>query len=192
MNIDFSSVLKDFKKKSDSRENIFIISRGVIKDSKQAIYAVHQDEFSRANKILASMKTKLTKIRKNSSNENVVKVAFQEYIEAICFYEISKNNKLPSTSSLKVSSEEYLLGVCDLSGELVRRAINKIFEGNNQELLKIKRILSNIYGELLKFEFGNGELRKKFDKIKYDLIKIEEICLDLKLRGGCKSGKGRC
>ena len=192
MNIDFSSVLKDFKKKSDSKENIFTVSRGIIKESKQAIYAVHQDDFSRAKKVLASMKIKLTKIRKISSNESIVKVAFQEYVEAACFYEISKDNKLPSMTSLKVSSEEYLLGICDVSGELVRRAINKTFEGNYKELLNIKRILSGIYGELLKFEFGNGDLRRKFDKVKYDLIKIEEICLDLKLRGGGKCGKGKC
>lgn len=191
MGVNFSSVLKDFKKNSASRENVFIVSRDVIKESKRVIYAVHQDNFSVASKSISSMRSKLSKLRKISNSESIVKVAFQEFVEAVCFYEFSKNKKIPSMDALKVSSEEYLLGICDLSGELVRRGINKIFEGNYKELMNIKRILSEIYSELLKFEFGNSELRKKFDKVKYDLIKIEEICLDLKLRGGCKCGKGK-
>jgi len=192
MNVDFSGLLSEFKKDYSSREEIFLKARGIIRESKRVIYSVHRDDFGGASKGISVMKKKLGSIKKKKVNDGVVKVAFQEFVEAVVFYEFCKNKKFPSAKSLGVGSEEYLLGVCDLSGELVRRAINKVFEGDYKELLEVKRLLGKVYGELLKFDVRNGDLRRKFDKVKYDLIKIEEICLDLKLRGGCKSGRGKC
>ena len=40
-----------------------------------------------------------------------------------------------------------------------------------------------MYGELLKFDFRDNEVRRKFDAVKYDLRKLEDLVLDLKLKG---------
>jgi len=50
------------------------------------------------------------------------------------------------------------------------------------EIKFIKEFVSDIYNEFLKFEFRNGELRKKSDSIKWNLKKIEEIIYDIKIR----------
>ena len=42
--------------------------------------------------------------------------------------------------------------------------------------------LEELYGELLKFDFRDGELRKKFDGIKYDLKRLEDVALSIKLK----------
>ena len=47
---------------------------------------------------------------------------------------------------------------------------------------KIRDFVEELYGEMLKFNFRNGELRRKFDGIKYDLKKLEDLVLDLTLK----------
>ena len=83
---------------------------------------------------------------------------------------------------LGFDAESYIGGLCDLSGELVRRAINSAISGKNSEALAIKQFISDLYGELMQFDFRNGEIRRKFDGIKYDLRKLEDMALQLKLK----------
>ena len=52
------------------------------------------------------------------------RIAIQEYVEAVCFYSVIVNGKLPGHKTLGAMPEHYLLGLCDLTGELSRRATN--------------------------------------------------------------------
>ena len=61
---------------------------------------------------------------------NINQTALQEYAEALCYYHFIKNNKIPTAFSLKISNESYLLGLCDLTGELVRKAVNDVIKKN--------------------------------------------------------------
>ena len=109
------------------------------------------------------------------------KIAVQEFVEAVCYYEFVKNKKIPSAKELKVDTEYYLLGLCDLTGELVRKAINSAINNDYDQALFIKKFVNDLYNELMLFEFRN-ELRKKFDSIKYDLKKLDELALGIKLK----------
>lgn len=40
-----------------------------------------------------------------------------------------------------------------------------------------------LFGELVQFDFRNGPLRKKFDGVKYDVRKIDDILYELSLVG---------
>ena len=111
--------------------------------------------------------------------EGSYKVAIQEYVEAILYYNFIKTGKL---IDLKVSATHYILGLADLPGELVRKAVYFAGKGKVEQVIKIKDEVDQIYGELLKFDFRNNEVRKKVDGIKYDLRKLEDLVLDLKLR----------
>jgi predicted translin family RNA/ssDNA-binding protein len=71
------------------------------------------------------------------------------------------------------------LGICDLTGELTRRAVSLVTKGKGKEVLVIKNFVEDIYGEFLKFDLRNGNLRKKYDSIKWNLKKLEEIMYDL-------------
>ena len=78
--------------------------------------------------------------------------------------------------------EEYLLGLCDLTGELGRRSVFATIDSNFEEVKKIRDIVDSIYKAFLEFDLRNSELRKKSDSIKWNLKKIEEILYDLKLK----------
>lgn len=68
-----------------------------------------------------------------------------------------------------------------MTGELVRRAVFLAGKGKYEDVVKIKDFVDEIYGQLIKFDFRNSDLRRKFDSIKYDLKKLEDLVLQLKL-----------
>jgi translin len=185
---DFKGMRNSFHKHDEQREQVIIKSRSLIKLSKQIIYAVHRDDFSNTSDLIK----KIDSIKKES--DNIVKknpqlltvgayrVGIGEYVEALLYFHFIKNKKIPSQKQLKVSPENYLFGLCDLTGELVRKAVFLAGKGKNKDVIKIKDLVDEIYGEALKFEVRENELRKKIDSIKYDLKKLEDLVLDLKLR----------
>lgn len=186
---DFVKLRKRFEQFEEQRELLIAKSREIVNLSKQAIYGVHRGSLDEAGKLIKGMEGKIAELKKITEHFSSLdysgssKVAVQEYVEAVTLYEFVKNKKIPSSAKLNVEPEYYLLGLCDLTGELVRMAINAAIKGNFNHALEIKDCVAAIYGEMLKFDFRNGELRKKFDGIKYDLKKLEDLALDIKLRG---------
>tara|TARA_Y100000310_G_scaffold281258_1_gene301612 strand:- start:7903 stop:8472 length:570 start_codon:yes stop_codon:yes gene_type:complete len=177
--------IKDILEKSDSeREDIIQNSREIINLSKRTIYAVQREDMKSASKLLKLMESNIKKLRSINKNldTNINKVAFQEYVEAICFYEFMKSGKLISYKKLEVSVEDYLMGICDLTGELVRKAVFDVINKKEKNAKQIKEFVSQIYLEFLKFTLRNGELRKKSDSIKWNLKKLEEIMYDLSIK----------
>ena len=53
-------------------------------------------------------------------------------------------------------SENYLLGCCDLVGELMRNAVNSGIKGDYRAAFEIKIFVDDLYNELMKFDFRNS------------------------------------
>jgi translin len=183
--VNYAKIRKQIKDYDSERENLIKKSREVLKLSKQVIYAVHRDELTEAAKLIKKIETEkanLNNIAKHSNKmpyEGSYKVAIQEYVEAILYYNFIKTGKL---IDLKVLPDHYILGLADLPGELVRKAVFLAGKGEVAKVKKIKDAVDDIYGEMLKFDFRDNEIRRKVDGIKYDLRKLEDLVLDLKLK----------
>lgn len=167
------------------REELIQTSREVINLSKQIIYAAQRNDLKNAASAIKKIKDNVKKLRKINiaTDTNVDAVAFQEYVEAIAFYEFVKNGIIPTRASLGISAEDYLSGLCDLTGELVRKAVYDVIHKKFDEAEKIKELVHEIYGEFLKLHLRNGELRKKSDSIKWNLKKLEEVMYDIEMKG---------
>lgn len=171
------------------RESLIKDSRDVIKLSKQVINLVHRSELKKAEPFVKKMTSALKGLRKTIADDRRLhysgsfKAAEQEYVEAVAFYEYMKSGNLPTSKSLDIDDEHYLLGLCDLNGELVRKAINSVINEDYTTARDIHLLVSEIYEELSKFSFLSGELRKKYDSIKYDLRRLDDLVLELKLKG---------
>lgn len=182
---EFSKIREEMHRIDMKREEIIQTSREVITLSKQIIYAAQRNDLKEAEASIKKIKEKIKKLRKVniSTDTNINSVAFQEYVEAIAFYEFVKNGKVPTRASLEVSAEDYLSGLCDLTGELVRKAIYDVIHKKFDEAEKIKELVHDIYGEFLKLHLRNGDLRKKSDSIKWNLKKLEEVMYDISMKG---------
>lgn len=183
---DLENIKKDIEAFESQRDSAIRASRDIIKLSKTVIYAVHRNDLKSAEKAVAEMQAELDKLTAATTHPKLLssgsyKVAVQEYVEALCFFELMKNNRIPTNEELKLDPEFYLMGLIDLTGELVRKAINSAIKDDYDTAVKLKGLVSDLYDELLLFDFAGGELRKKFDSVKYDLKKLDDLVLSLKL-----------
>lgn len=189
---EFDKVRKEIESFDAERENLIGKSNKFIKLTKQVIYCLHRDEMREAEVLVKTMKSEFKAISDSIKKHpglyysGVYKTIVQEYVEAISYYHFLKEEKLIDYTALKIDPEHYLLGLCDLTGELVRKAINSAIKGDYDSALKVKEFVSQIYGEFIKVDLRNGEVRRKFDGIKYDLKKLEDLALDIKLKGSQK------
>ncbi|XP_044738662.1 translin [Chrysoperla carnea] len=79
--------------------------------------------------------------------------------------------------------EDYLMGLLQLSSELSRFAVNSVTYGDYNRPLEISRFVAELNAGFRLLNLKNDSLRKRFDALKYDVKKIEEVVYDLSIRG---------
>lgn len=188
----FTAMRNQLEQFDSMREDLIKISRDILKMSKASIYEIHRSKLSEANSLLQDAKKHISKVnlmlKKDPclSDVGAYAEALEEYVEACCYYGFIQNKKLPTAKQLGVDIHIYLPGLCDLVGELVRKAINSSINNDFEAATVIKAFVSDIYEELMMFDFRNTPARRKFDSIKYGLEKLENLILDLKLKNRIK------
>ncbi|NXY42014.1 TSNAX protein, partial [Ceuthmochares aereus] len=91
---------------------------------------------------------------------------------------------IPHTLSLKVTPVDYLLGVADLTGELMRLCISSVGNGDIDTPFELSQFLRQIYdGFTFIGNTGPYEVSKKLYTLKQSLAKVENACYTLKVRG---------
>jgi len=185
---EFSQMRDEMEKFDKQRDQLIKQSRDILSNAKYAIYCAHRDDMVKAREFLASAGSQIAVLRKSMKGmpemESIgaFKAAMQEYAEAYLFYTYATQGKLASKKQIGASADDYLMGLCDFTGEMARRAVLQGGKKNISEVESIRKIVEMTHGELLKFNFRNGELRKKYDSVKWNLKKIEEIMYDLSVR----------
>ncbi|XP_035755582.1 translin-associated protein X [Egretta garzetta] len=96
----------------------------------------------------------------------------------------NSHDKQPHTWSLKVTPVDYLLGVADLTGELMRLCISSVGNGDIDTPFELSQFLRQIYdGFTFIGNTGPYEVSKKLYTLKQSLAKVENACYTLKVRG---------
>lgn len=181
----FTKMLKELDAKDAGRDEILKLTRDVLTQSKKAIYSIHRDEITTAQKQLEAAQKTLKVITKKAEKiemPQLLSAAAQEYTEAATYFEFVVKAKISTAQGLGVTTDDYLGGISDLSGELVRRALTKATNKEEQAVHAIHAFVDTLYGLVSTHDFRNGELRKKADQVRWNLRKIEEIRYDLSKR----------
>lgn len=187
----FERLKKALEESDKKNEKLILLSRKVISESKHAIYSLMAGKKQEAEKHIKQMKKEfenmcsLVKSDRSLAESGSFKSASQEYCEAVLFYEFVGNKQISGHEELGLEAEYYILGLCDLTGELFRQAINSAIRGNYAEMERIRDFVTMVYAELTNLHLKNGEVRRKFDSIKYDLKKLDEALLHAKTFGKC-------
>ncbi|MEE6514903.1 hypothetical protein FKM82_023324 [Ascaphus truei] len=79
--------------------------------------------------------------------------------------------------------EDYLSGVLSLASELSRLAVNSVTAGDYSRPLRISTFINELDSGFRLLNLKNDSLRKRYDGLKYDVKKIEEVVYDLSIRG---------
>ncbi|XP_030436219.1 translin isoform X1 [Gopherus evgoodei] len=79
--------------------------------------------------------------------------------------------------------EDYLSGILTLASELSRLAVNSVTAGDYSRPLRISTFINELDSGFRLLNLKNDSLRKRYDGLKYDVKKIEEVVYDLSIRG---------
>ena len=162
---------------------------------------------SDAEVMVDGVRTHLEKIASELKAEDPYQFAraftggLQEFVEAVTFMHYIKENELlgyddlckkyltfatqeASDANVLLTPIDYILGVADLTGELMRMSINYIGAGNHEKSHEICLFLREIHDQFLLFsgrEFK--DLKQKIRVLRQSLQKVENACYTLHIRG---------
>ncbi|MGM5481029.1 MAG: translin family protein [Nanobdellota archaeon] len=188
---ELSTIKKILEADDENREKIIKISRDIIRPSKHAIHSLHREEYDKAKKLLDTARSSIEEAYKliDKSQFNTVGAfgaGVEEFVEATSYYLFLTEKRLPARNDLELSFEipqdKYLLGLCDLPGELARKAVLYAIDDNKEGVTEIYTIIEQLVEALLQFDFRTGEYRKKIESVKYQLTKVQDILYDLHIK----------
>jgi predicted translin family RNA/ssDNA-binding protein len=177
---------KEHLESNSERRQIISLANVVLHDSKRVIFSLHRNDAQKATDSLAEIEKILKKLEekfgpKRLSEEGSYKAALEEYVEAKTLFLVINGKKIDKFKGITIQYDSYLGGICDLTGELVRRATNMAAAGKLDEVEKIKEYINQIMAELVEFDMA-GYLRTKYDQARGNLRKIEQINYEISLR----------
>lgn len=101
------------------------------------------------------------------------------------------NNEVAVLKNLKtpLPAIEFILGLADLSGELMRKCINSLGSGNIDDCFHTCNFVREMYKGFLIVGSGQGhkEIGRKVYVLKQSLHKMEMVCYNITVRGDRKS-----
>ncbi|KAK8963549.1 hypothetical protein KSP40_PGU002581 [Platanthera guangdongensis] len=200
---------------NDKRERVVKASRDVTMNSKKVIFQVHRANKDNKEEVLlkaekdlaATTEQYMSRLVKELQGTDFWKLrraysfGVQEYVEAATFCRFCRKgsllglNEINSTLAplsdqndepLQINALDYLLGLADLTGELMRLAIGRISDGEVDYAQRIRRFVQDIYRELTLLApmmDDNAEMKKKMETMLQSVMKIENACYSVHVRG---------
>jgi len=186
------------------------LSRDITIGSKRLIFLLHRVFEEPKETIQQKIHEPLTLIQANLSKiaedlkgqeywryQRAFSPGVQEFVEAMTLYEFVLNQRLikkdeiekmlldanPNGLSLSISLGDYLLGICDLTGELMRLCINAVSTGNFNWCTTVCVFLQQTYQKMQALPEIEREMNKKLSVMATSIEKVEMVNLTLKLRG---------
>ncbi|WP_421078160.1 haloacid dehalogenase [Methanothermococcus sp. Ax23] len=194
-----TELIKYFEEKDNLRESILKFSREIVRDCAMNIRHIQKLDKNISFDELTDKLRELNAMVENYDDfKKYLNTPQQEYVEAIVFYNIVFNNKFLEYSEFKendVKPENYILGLCDVIGELRRMILESIKNDDVEDAEKYYGFMEKIYDFIMKFDYYHviDSLRRKQDisrslleKTNGDLVNFIE---NLKLRNEIKKLK---
>ncbi|CAF2042220.1 BnaAnng13870D [Brassica napus] len=208
----YADYLNNFNEK---RERVVKASRDITMNSKKVIFQVHRlskdnkDEvLEKAGKDLEAVREQhFARLMKELQGTDFWKLrrayspGVQEYVEAATFYKFCVSGTLstldeinstllplsdPSLEALQINILDYILGLADLTGELMRMAIGRISDGEVEFAQRICQFVRQIHRELLLVVpqmDDSYDMKSKMEVMLQSVIKIENACFSVHVRG---------
>ena len=148
--------------KDNIREKSLRLARNIIIHCRKAIQRMHQEEYSDAEKHLKNASALLaelydtTRDHQDLFNAGHVENAAQEFVEAHCFYNILHKKDLPDPDDIQTTYLAYLNGLCDVVGELRRKALDSMLQGNAEVGQEYLHDMEEIYDAIIRFDYPSS------------------------------------
>ncbi|KAI3411529.1 uncharacterized protein J3R85_017877 [Psidium guajava] len=152
-----------------------------------------KDQYSRLADILSECPDQYYRYHGDWRSETqtaVCLLAFTHYLETgnLLLHNEAGEKLGLNNSQFGLDIEDYLVGVCFMSNELPRYVVNQVTAGDYDCPRKVWKFLTELNAAFRMLNLRNDFLRKKFDGLKYDLRRVEEVYYDVKIRGLASGG----
>jgi translin len=166
-------IRENFEAKDSIREEGLKISREVVRECRTASFALHGQDFEKADKNIKAAGKALEKLEvlfkghADIYHAGFVEHAQQEYSEVSVLSSLLKEDeKIPSPDELRVEYAAYLNGLGDVVGELRRHVLDLIRKESFEKAEVFLGIMENIHAMLMDFDYPDAitrGLRRKTD-----------------------------
>ena len=189
---------KRMEHRDNLREGLIKTSRDGQKAAKQAIYALHRGDKPKAMQLIQECETCIVKhllpiveeeppLRTGSFT-----AVLEEYAEAKLFYAwlFGKDDDgelpvgdllLPDEFPIQLSPEEYLGGLCDLTGEVGRYAVQRGTARDSDSVKLCLHTNSCILNAMQSMERLPSAMNKKMDQLGHSVEKLERMLYEMSL-----------
>ncbi|XP_059621888.1 translin-associated protein X [Phlebotomus argentipes] len=207
----FQGFARELDDKHDRHERIVKISRDITIESKRIIFLLHTIDQRKDNtkQVLEEAQrrleelctTRFREIAKELSGRDQYQYSrafspgLQEFVEALTFFEYISGKDLSDWSTLQerlrhdgeeclVQPIEFMLGLADMSGEVMRRCVNSLGSGDTDTCFASCRILQSLHAGYLGLGPAHSrELTRKMFTLRQSVMKSEAVCYNLRVRG---------
>ena len=169
-------IRENFEAKDSVREDGLKISREIVRECRTATFALHGQDFEKANRSIKAAGKALEKLEvlfeghADIYHAGFVEHAQQEYSEvsvlSSLLKEEGKAKRIPSPQELEVEYAAYLNGLGDVVGELRRHVLDLIRKESFEKAEVFLGIMENIHAVLMDFDYPDAitrGLRRKTD-----------------------------
>lgn len=157
------------------RDRALSQSRTLTRHCAHAIRAIHRNEWELAQDHLDKCREIIARLRQELASHPEIfyagytQDALKEYAEARLVYALTRNSALPDPESLELEFSTYLQGLAEAAGELRRRCLDSLIQGDSQEAERLLRHMDDIYGVLVTMDYPDaitGGLRRLTDMVR--------------------------
>ncbi len=180
-----TKLLSDYAKKEIERRKIISASNLIINEAKRAIFSAHRGDDKQAQIKISDLIKQVKGLEKTFTvsrlyQEGAYVASVEELAEAHFLSLALARKQLSAIPGIHLSAESYMGGLSDLTGELVRHAVNSIARGQYTNALIDQKIINSVMDKLIQADL-TGYQRTKYDQARSNLKKIEEIVYQLKI-----------
>lgn len=182
-----SSLITSYRSKEERKHQLKSLSDSIRSGSKHAITLLCQDSFVEAQKKLNVVEKTIQEARKliskdpSLADEGFYRDALEEYAECKAFESFLNHKPLSIPQSIEIGVEELIGGICDATGELVRKTLQMADTKHIKEIQRFIKITQQVTDELSKVSF-TGKLREKYDDLERNLSKLERVAYELRMK----------
>ncbi len=184
-NAKIDGIVKELERREKEQDAILGSTREIIRHCSNGIKLIHAGEMKKAKAEIAAAENKVAPFTKSEQFSYLLEQVFQEIAEARLLLCAVERKELASWEELSMPFEPYLLGLCDLVGELRREMLEMLKKGKKKEAEYYFEMMSGIYEELLPIRFSNSLLpnfRKKQDVARSQVEQARSELVRAKMR----------
>ncbi len=166
------SIRREFDARTSARDLALSQTRLLTRHCANAIRAIHRDERQIALEHLADAQLLVKTLQTDLANfpdlyfAGYTQDALKEYSEANLVYALIHSHSLPLPNELGVEPSTFMQGLAEAAGELRRRCLDKLRQGESEEAVHLLALMDDIFTELITMDYPDavtGGLRRLTD-----------------------------